>query len=552
MAAPAAAKVESPTTRVVGIVLFSSLVGYVTYLCSWQLKRYEWKMALVQLRKERVTGEVRPLTEFVSAADLADVERAEQLAAVVGEEEFRRVAVRGEFDHAQQMLLGPRSAPPGAKQHGAPGGSPSGWDIVTPLRCEDGTVVLVNRGWVPRDSTVPARDPKTGAPNGHAFGVPAAFGQPRGAQEVHGVLKRGEQKNKYASPNPHPHPNPNAARRRREHVRPEHHSLCRHYSLCHTSPCRYAENKPEERRYVWLDLSTMASEGGSAPLLIVAAAQPGEHRKCSSHSECICKCSLPRRCGAPRHGKCSHKARHRKCSHKARLRKCSHSECGCDCDCDCSVPRLIVAAAQPRQAAADSRVAAPHLHGIQTGCIPAVRCITLRSYSLTHTRRAAVIIRVANDEAARVLPRLLRLPYHPLGAPCTRALHTRPAHAPSPLLHPYGVLCLAHDATRARDYHPSAENTTHTAAPPPLPNPPEPTCARTHLHHLCAPSVIRATGIRKHLGGAVGRRCIYDVQALPLMRAVRRWVMRVVSPVRVLCESAPPPSTRFNPHCNSS
>jgi cytochrome oxidase assembly protein ShyY1 len=430
MAAPAAAKVESPTTRVVGIVLFSSLVGYVTYLCSWQLKRYEWKMALVQLRKERVTGEVRPLTEFVSAADLADVERAEQLAAVVGEEEFRRVAVRGEFDHAQQMLLGPRSAPPGAKQHGAPGGSPSGWDIVTPLRCEDGTVVLVNRGWVPRDSTVPARDPKTGAPNGHAFGVPAAFGQPRGAQEVHGVLKRGEQKNKYARPNPHPNPNPNVARRRREHVRPEHHSLCRHYSLCHTSPCRYAENKPEERRYVWLDLSTMASEGGSAPLLIVAAAQPGEHRKCSSHSECICECSVPRRCGAPRHGKCSHKARHRKCSHKARLRKCSHSDCDCDCDCECSVPRLIVAAAQPRQAAADSRVAAPHLHGIQTGCIPAVRCITLRSYSLTHTRRAAVIIRVAHDEAARVLPRLLRLPYHPLGAPCTRALHTRPAHAP--------------------------------------------------------------------------------------------------------------------------
>ena len=128
----------------------------------------------------------------------------------------------------------------------------------------------------------------------------------------------------------------------------------------------------------------------------------------------------------------------------------------------------------------------------------------------------------------------------PAHAPCTRALHTRPAHAPSPLLHPYGVLCLAHDATRARDYHPSAENTTHTAAPPPLPNPPEPTCARTHLHHLCAPSVIRATGIRKHLGGAVGRRCIYDVQALPLMRAVRRWVMRVVSPV-LCCAKVPPP-----------
>ena len=182
---------ESPTTRVVGIVLFSSLVGYVTYLCGWQLKRYEWKTSLVKQRKERVTGESRPLTEFVSAADLADVARAEQLAAVVEEEEFRRVVVRGEFDHAHQMLLGPRSAPPGAKQHGAPGGSPSGWDIVTPLRCEDGSVVLVNRGWVPRDSTIPTRDPKTGAPSGHAFGVPAAFSQPRGTQQVHGpVLAR--------------------------------------------------------------------------------------------------------------------------------------------------------------------------------------------------------------------------------------------------------------------------------------------------------------------------------------------------------------------------
>ena len=185
-AAPAADKVESPTTRVVGIVLFSSLVGYVTYLCGWQLQRYEWKTSLVKLRKERVTGEARPLAEFVSAADLADVARAEQLAAVVEEEEFRRVVVRGEFDHAHQMLLGPRSAPPGAKQHGAPGGSPSGWDIVTPLRCEDGSVVLVNRGWVPRDNTIPTRDPKTGAPSGHGFGVPAAISQPRGTQQVHG------------------------------------------------------------------------------------------------------------------------------------------------------------------------------------------------------------------------------------------------------------------------------------------------------------------------------------------------------------------------------
>ena len=166
----------------VGAILFSSVVGYVAYLCSWQLKRYEWKISLVQLRTDRLRGDARTLAAYVGAADLADAER---LAAVVEEEEFRRVAVRGEFDHTQQMLLGPRSAPPGAKQHLAPGGSPSGWDVVTPLRCDDGSVVLVNRGWVPRETS--------GGQKG-ALGQPAALDQPRGVQEVHGVLKRGEQR----------------------------------------------------------------------------------------------------------------------------------------------------------------------------------------------------------------------------------------------------------------------------------------------------------------------------------------------------------------------
>ena len=212
----AGGKSESTTTRVVGTVLFSSLVGYTAYLCSWQLNRYQWKVALVQQRTERVHGDPRPLAELAGAAELADAERA---AAATEAAEFCRVTVRGEFDHAQQMLLGPRSAPPGAKvlPANAPGGAPtpSGWDVVTPLRCEDGTTVLVNRGWVPRDST-------------------GALGQPSGVQAVHGVLKRGEERNKYA------------------------------------------QNDPAARRYVWLDLPSMAAACESAPLLVVAAAPPGQ------------------------------------------------------------------------------------------------------------------------------------------------------------------------------------------------------------------------------------------------------------------------------------
>ena len=456
-AAPAAAKVESPTTRVVGIVLFSSLVGYVTYLCSWQLKRYEWKISLVQLRKERVTGEVRPLAEFVSAADLADVERAEQLAAVVEEEEFRRVAVRGEFDHAQQMLLGPRSAPPGAKQHGAPGGSPSGWDIVTPLRCEDGTVVLVNRGWVPRDSTIPARDPKTGAPNGHAFGVPAAFGQPCGAQQVHGVLKRGEQKNKSAHLRTLPLTltltlSLSLTRRAEEQVRPED-GVLYHCSLCHCSLCRYAENRPEERRYVWLDLATMASEGGSAPLLIVAAAQPGEHRR-RSHSTC------------------------------------SHSTC--------SAPLLIVAPA--RQGERRPTAESPHLIHmdmiLKRDAFP--RYVALH-YARTHSLQGE---QPSSSEwpMTRPLESFLDFYVSPTTHLVRPALHTRPAHAPSPLLHPCEIVCLAHNATRAPDSNP-----THTALTPRLARRPRtrpsPTCGRAHP---CSRSLDDS---RHRYTQALGARC---------------------------------------------
>ena len=102
----------------------------------------------------------------------------------------------------------------------------------------------------------------------------------------------------------------------------------------------------------------------------------------------------------------------------------------------------------------------------------------------------------------------------------------RPAHAPSPMLpyHPLGTPC-----TRALTH-------THTyARAPPLPRrsrtrPNQPVRALTSARAL---SVIRAAGVRKHVGGAVGRRCVYDVQALSLItmrvlrQSQRRRAMRV-------------------------
>ena len=83
---------------------------------------------------------------------------------------FRRLTVRGSYDHSREILMGPRGPPPGALASTGPGSgrssggmssSPQGYFVVTPLRVVgvgggngngvgDGrTTILVNRGWVP-------------------------------------------------------------------------------------------------------------------------------------------------------------------------------------------------------------------------------------------------------------------------------------------------------------------------------------------------------------------------------------------------------------------
>mmetsp|Transcript_11807 Transcript_11807/g.25533 ORF Transcript_11807/g.25533 Transcript_11807/m.25533 type:complete len:237 (-) Transcript_11807:619-1329(-) len=142
----------------------------------------------------------------------------------------------GKFDHANQVLLGPRSAPP-ASGHGTPvpAGAPSatGWDVVTPLVCKDGRRVLVNRGWVNREQAC-ARDSGGASVLKHNFWsiccgcAPQvhAITHPEGEQQLLGILKGGEKGN------------------------------------------RFAVNNVDEGHFVWLDLSTMAAATGSKPILI--------------------------------------------------------------------------------------------------------------------------------------------------------------------------------------------------------------------------------------------------------------------------------------------
>ena len=87
--------------------------------------------------------------------------------------------MRGVFDHAKESSLFRASAT------GAAGGG-AGYEIVTPLRLDDGGVVFVNRGFVPAEKKDPSsRD---------------APGRSRGKSTVTGLMRRPESRNLFTPP----------------------------------------------------------------------------------------------------------------------------------------------------------------------------------------------------------------------------------------------------------------------------------------------------------------------------------------------------------------
>jgi len=63
----------------------------------------------------------------------------------------QRIQLKGTFLHDKEVLLGPRSAPPGLFGAAAQGlaSNPQGYYIITPLKRSDGTILFIMRGWIP-------------------------------------------------------------------------------------------------------------------------------------------------------------------------------------------------------------------------------------------------------------------------------------------------------------------------------------------------------------------------------------------------------------------
>jgi surfeit locus 1 family protein len=112
-------------------------VGFLA-LAVWQVQRLGWKQDLIARVEQRL-----------HAAPVAPPARAEW-PALGKDDEYRRLRLQGRFEPRETLVQA-------TTELGA------GHWVLAPLRLDDGSVVLVNRGFVPPEQRAPERHP---APNG--------------------------------------------------------------------------------------------------------------------------------------------------------------------------------------------------------------------------------------------------------------------------------------------------------------------------------------------------------------------------------------------------
>ncbi|KAG7098960.1 hypothetical protein E1B28_000848 [Marasmius oreades] len=145
----------SPTMVAVGVIpIFTFALG------TWQLGRLKWKINLIDELQEKL--ELHPLT-LPSKINLS----------VLPEFVWRKVVLKGRWDHEHTMLLSPRVR---EGVHGA--------HVVTPLDRENGTTVLVNRGFVSTE-----------------FAQSALFCKEKGEVEFTGMLRMSQPRNMFTPDN---------------------------------------------------------------------------------------------------------------------------------------------------------------------------------------------------------------------------------------------------------------------------------------------------------------------------------------------------------------
>ena len=127
----------------------------------WQMERREWKRDILDRIAANQAAAPVSLDELLSGNPLRY--------------EYGRVKVGGTFLYDKEFFLAARSLK-----------NKVGLQLVTPLRTDDGRLVLFNRGWIPQERKDPAR---------------RAEGQPAGRVELVGIVRRNQERRQFAPEN---------------------------------------------------------------------------------------------------------------------------------------------------------------------------------------------------------------------------------------------------------------------------------------------------------------------------------------------------------------
>ena len=152
---------------IISHVFVLTMVGAFIWAGFWQLSRLEEKRD----RNDRVSARTtRPVADAADLAAPGDYDAASDL-------EFRRATATGTYRPDQEVLVRSRS------RDSAPGS----W-VLTPLQLDDGTSVVVNRGWIS---------------NGGQFeSVPEQFAAPEGEVTVTGLVRETETRGSFGPTDP--------------------------------------------------------------------------------------------------------------------------------------------------------------------------------------------------------------------------------------------------------------------------------------------------------------------------------------------------------------
>ncbi|KEY65522.1 hypothetical protein S7711_08756 [Stachybotrys chartarum IBT 7711] len=93
-------------------------------LGTWQVQRLGWKTELIAKLEDRLIRDPLPLPPQIDPSAIHDFD-------------YRRVYATGRLRHDQEMLVGPRLRD-----------GQDGYMVITPLERENGSTILINRGWI--------------------------------------------------------------------------------------------------------------------------------------------------------------------------------------------------------------------------------------------------------------------------------------------------------------------------------------------------------------------------------------------------------------------